>query len=81
MHVLRYIKSYNFWGPFLRRRTGQGNLILKKHLKILGVLKNFKDFVTIKGVENFQILILQCVSELVWGMCYVGKVDDFYLAK
>ena len=46
------------------------------------MFKNFKDFVSLKGLENVQILITICVSEyLCEDMWYVGKVDEFDLAK
>ena len=52
----------------------------KKASKIFG--RSFKDFVAVKGVENFQILITVCVSERLYGeMLCVGKVDEFDLAK
>ena len=48
----------------------------------MGIFKIFKDFVTVKVVENCQILTTICVSEhLCVEMWCVGKVDEFDLAK
>ena len=46
----------------------------------MGIFKIFKDFVTVKGVENFQILITIYVSEHLCGeMGCVGKVEEAFI--